>query len=305
MSDDENNAQEAPESEALKKVDGDSEVKAEESVKSDDSKSKDVEPTPEVEKIAKTKDEWDKEAKKIKEVGRRKAKREAEAEYNQKLEELQKQQATQATQAAPVQTQAPNPDDVYDPVFGWIPKDTTAEQKYNALVQHVIAQDPNAAQTQSNAGASNAQNPPAQPAVAPQQAAGYQTDKETARKILDQIDECKVEYEDFESAINSVGLNADSLPIFETVVETDPEGVKFLYKLAKEDPQKLFKISRLSPNAQRFEIRDLLIESKKAAKKVSQATPQPDPLDTNGSIKSDSDMSFADRRKRELAKQFK
>lgn len=303
MSDDENNAQEAPESEDLKKIDGDSEVKAEEPKEPIDSESKDVETPQEIEKIAKTKEDWDKEAKKIKEIGRRQAKRDAEAEYNQKLNEvMQKQQQQQ--QAVPVQTQSPGADYVYDPVFDWVHKDTTTEQKYNALIQALT--DPNAVQSQINVAAPNNQVQPAQTAAPEeQQNTGYQVDKETGKKILDQIDECKVEYEDFENTMNSVGLDATSLPIFETVAAISDDGVKFLYDLAKEDPQKLFKISRLSPNAQRFEIRDLLIESKKTAKKISNATPQPDPLDTNGSIKTDSDMSFTDRRKRELAKQFK
>ena len=68
--------------------------------------------------------------------------------------------------------------------------------------------------------------------------------------------------------------------------------MEFIYELAKKDPSELIRMTQLSPVDQQYKVWDMQKERKTAVKKVSSATPQPKPLDTSGSVKTDFSESF-------------
>jgi hypothetical protein len=239
----------------------------------------------EEEKLILTQKEFDNRAAKIKAIAERKARREVEGKLRAEYEQQQAANA-QVQQPAQQQTyqsnQPPSPDHIWDPVIGWRHKNMTTDE-YSATIAQALTSQDQTYQQQSNVQPSVQQAP--SPAVSAE-------DQAILSRAADQIDECCVELDDFEVIARSCFTDA-----MVKAAAMAPNGVKNLYEEAKKDPMVFYKLSKLSPDEQKFKVWEMQKERTKAPTKVQTgATPQPEPLQTNGSTKGYADMSFADKK---------
>jgi hypothetical protein len=173
---------------------------------------------------------------------------------------------------------APSENHVFDNFLGWIPKDTSREQYSSMLMNHV-------ANTQTEQ-----QNP--------QKKSESIFDGEKKSRSLDQYDRCLLDHDDAEAVLNSIPI-ASALVEYSSATDKDGYGIENLYRLQKEDPKRLFEISRLQPAEQTREIVLLHQEmSNKRQKKIkSNATPQPQIIGGNSPPSKDiNSMTYAERK---------
>ncbi len=244
-------------------------------------------------KIIFTKEEFNRKEAKTAAKAERRARRKLEAEYAQKLAQTQQNSAQGLAQQQAQQSIAPSADHIWDNVLGWIHKDTTREQ-YSSLInsalqaieQHGV---PGTTATQSGyEGGSVNQSP------------NVSNSSQYSDRLLDQIDDCAVEFEDLGPVLKSVNISKEMLE----AAALSKGGIEDLYKMAKEDPNALLNISRLDPYEQQSRVLELQQKRKTSAKKIPSATPQPEPLRSNGNVKNVDEMSFLEKQRRKLAQQF-
>lgn len=281
------NEQEAPVSEVLEQNEG--------SQQSDDNTdsvtNEDVKSSPEPEVVTMTREEYDNSSKKIKEIAKRQARRDAAEEYESKMAEFKASPSAQTATPAQSYQQAPAADQVWDEYLGYIHKDTSSEQKTQMIIEAV----------------NSMQNPaPQQPVQQTQAVPGSANANaiQASRRLEDQLISCDVEHNDFKDVVSSLNLGNEALPMFEAAA-TAPDGIELIYDMAKNNPSDLIKIARLSPMDQQYKMWDMQKERVNSPKKVSSASPQPEPLETNGSVnKNYADLSLSERRRMEMQKQW-
>lgn len=293
MTEDNLNAQAAPENVALENSEGktvteDTATQTETTVETE----KPAEGAQAPETVTMTKQELDDRAAKIRAIAERRAQREAGtklAEERAKLEAQVPQQQQSYQQAQP-----PSPDHVWDDVLGYIHRDTTREQ-YSALVgQALMAQNQQQAQPQKPAQQVNQS--------APQNHTPQERYGGLSSEALNQIDECSVEYSDFLATAGQIITDRMA-----NAAAMAPDGMKMLYELQKENPLELFNMTKLSPEKQQFMVYDKLKERAAKAQKnvVTKVTPKPEPLEGGGTVnKSYADMSFAEKKALSMKKQW-
>lgn len=291
--DNENKAQEAPEASApvqLEETEGSVQQSAESTPAEATASSQE-------EKLILSQEEYDAKAAKIKAIAERRAKREVEAKYAEEMSRFKAQYNDQkTTQNNFAQGQPPSPDYIWDNNLGWIHKDMSV-QDYSSMVGQAL--------TQLNIpGSTAAQQAPAAPSSQPVQQSQHQPNEAyggLSQQALEQIDECIVEYNDFKATAAQI-----ITPAMANAAAMAPDGLKMLYELHQENPLELYKMTQLSPDEQKFKVWELQKEKAvKAQKKVvTNATPQPEPLETNGTVRRYEDLSIADRKALRLKEQW-
>jgi hypothetical protein len=281
------NEQETPVSEVLEQNEG-----SQQSEDSADSvTNEDVKSSPEPEVVTMTREEYDNSSKKIKEIAKRQARRDAAEEYEGKMAEFKVSPSAQTATPTQSYQQAPAADQVWDEYLGYIHKDTSSEQKTQMIIEAV----------------NSMQNPsPQQPVQQPKAVPGSANANaiQASRRLEDQLISCDVEHNDFKDVVSSLNLGNEALPMFEAAA-TAPDGIELIYDMAKNNPSDLIKIARLSPMDQQYKMWNMQKERVNSLKKVSSASPQPEPLETNGSVnKNYADLSLSERRRMEMQKQW-
>lgn len=170
-----------------------------------------------------------------------------------------------AQAAAPVQNVGNQAQDGYvnDPFLGQIPASTSTDDYRQMLMTAAQSEAQPVQQTQSyQAPVNQAPNKPA---------------NQLSQGTLSQLDDCIIHNEDAERIMSQAPIT----PVMAESAAADSKGIDNLYRLQKENPQKVFEISRLSPMKQAEAMwqlnRDMEVRRQKKIK--SNATPQPAPLD--------------------------
>ena len=290
MSDDENISQSNSENNALEQ-DGKNEIEANSSLDQKDAASTvsdDTSTTPATtpEKIVLTQKELDDQAAKIKAIAERKAQRKYASYYQDEIDKYKSQHSNQNVNSTYQREAPPSPDHVWDELAGWIHKDTSREQYSNLITQALLNVQSTPNNQEKNSSVEN---------IDPKIAYAKKMLATLSSEAADQFDECAVKFEDFQ-----VGAAHFISPAMANAAAMAPAGMEMLYDLYKEDPVKLHKIFTSSEDKQKFMIWELQHNKNPQRNIVSKATPQPAPLDSNGTIKTSSEMSFEERKKRAL-----
>lgn len=250
----------------------------------------------ESEKIVLTKEERDAEAARIREIaerrGRREAQRELEAKYQQEFQKLQQQPYSQQySQQYLQQNMPPQPsaNHIWDQSINqWIDPVNMTVNDYLNLAQ----------QSMSNPQGYQAQMQPTQQ----MQQVAPKTPTFT-KSAEDQGDECMVSISDFETVMKGAPITPDMA----NSACIDSNGMKNLYRMMKDAPHELYKISKLSPQEQqhRMWLMNRKFADEKAKKLQSKATPQAAPLKNNGEInKPESELSLSELKQKRLAEKW-
>ena len=232
---------------------------------------------PEEEKITLTQKELDARSAKIRAITERRAKREAEADYKVELEKMQQQQPAAQNGQPNSYAQVP-PGYVWDDVLGSIPENTTRQQ-YSLMIAQALASQP--AQPQTAKPAPSAPSAPAE--------------EDVTKDAKDQFENCLIEMDDAESLLGSSAFNSK---MFNAAADVSQNGIRDLLDLQRENPAEIYRISRLSPDKQRFEVWNYLkAKALKKPKINTGATPQPESLKENGvATKQYSEMTYAEKK---------
>lgn len=195
-----------------------------------------------------------------------------------------------AQATAPVQNVGNQTQDGYvnDPFLGQIPANTSMDDYKQMLMSAAQGETQPTQQTQTyQAPVNQAPNKPA---------------NQLSQGTLSQLDDCIIHNEDAERIMSQAPVT----PVMAEAVATDTKGIDNLYRLQKENPQRVFEISRMSQMKQAEAMWQLNkdMEVRRQKKIKSNATPQPAPLDEGESAihKSYAELSWhekeAVRRKR-------
>lgn len=240
-------------------------------------------------KIEFTQEELDKQIARAKAIAERKARRQIDEKYRQELDKIIANTSHSNQQQMPPQQYSynvpPNDNMAWDDVLGWIDKSLTREQ-YSAAVKQAIE-----SYGGQNAGNQNYQT--AQPMQYAQPVNNQYQAQQPANSALllsektrDQIDECHIDIPEFkEEMLDGANNKIISVPMLNAAAQS-PTGIKDMYELLKNDPKKLIKISRLSPQDQMAAIlqHNIELSEKRAPKVKTQVSKKSEPLKNSGSI---------------------
>jgi len=290
---DELNVQAAPESEVIEQTGNESiaEVSAEadSSIPVSEVSDAPTEAGAEEEKISFTQKEIDNMLSKKEAIAKRKAKREVEREYAQKLVQPQ---VSNANFSQPESANSAPANYEWDNVLGWVPAGTSAEERYNMIQREIFSMQSGQAPQQQNNAYSAPQQVQQNNVIRNDSNPGGLSDQ-----ALEQIDEVSVEHDDFMATAGQIVT-----PAMANATGLFKDGMKSLYKINKDNPLALFNISKLSPVEQQYKVWELLKKHEGASKvnKVTKVAPVPAPLEANGTINDDSNLSFTEKRLRKL-----